>query len=293
MWRFIISCWCVWKFRNNRLKNEGLCPSHYLSAPGLSWDAMLQMTKNELERIPDPDIFLAKGTRGWISYISDRYSKANNKYLKSYDPKEESKHITYLDANNFHGYSMSKFVATSRFKWIDPKESDFNKCASNSSKVCLEYPKELRELHIVHLKGEIEIRWNRNQKRNVVWLSTKDCYLYNIPIGNVKKLLPNSLWKLVTHYENLKLKTRIKTNKNTSRIKIQSITLVKTIYWIQHTKKNRSRQKIETKMKINELMYKLINNAVYCKAMENVRNRIDVNLVNNKKGYLECTSKPR
>ena len=46
-------------------------------------------------------------------------------------------------------------------------------------------------------------------------------------------------------------------------------------------------------MEINELMYKLINNAVYCKAMENVRNRIDVNLVNNKKGYLKCTSKPR
>ena len=46
-------------------------------------------------------------------------------------------------------------------------------------------------------------------------------------------------------------------------------------------------------MEINELMYKLINNVVYCKAMENVRNRIDVNLVNNKKGYLKCTSKPR
>ena len=175
------------------------------------------------------------------------------------------------------------------------KRFDFNKCASNSSKVRLEYPKELRELHIVHLKGETEIRWNRNQKRNFVWLSTKDCYLYNIPIGNVKKLLPNFFdkEKYVAYYENLKLKTRIKTKKNTSRIKIQSITLVKTVYWIQHTKKNRSRQKIETKMEINELMYKLINNAVYCKVMENVRNRIDVNLVNNKKGYLKCTSKPR
>ena len=36
------------KFRNNSLKNYGLCPSHYLSAPGLSWDAMLKMTKIEL-----------------------------------------------------------------------------------------------------------------------------------------------------------------------------------------------------------------------------------------------------
>ena len=59
------------KLRNNRLKNYGLCPSHYLSAPGLSWDTMLKMTKIKLELIPDPDmyIFFEKGTRGGISYI--------------------------------------------------------------------------------------------------------------------------------------------------------------------------------------------------------------------------------
>ena len=51
-----------------------------------------------------------------------RYIKANNKYLKSYDPKQESKHIMHLDANNLYGYSMSKFLPTSGFKCIDPKE---------------------------------------------------------------------------------------------------------------------------------------------------------------------------
>ena len=52
------------KFRNNSLKNYGLCPSHYLSAPGVSWDAILKMTKGKLELIPDPDmyIFFEKGT---------------------------------------------------------------------------------------------------------------------------------------------------------------------------------------------------------------------------------------
>ena len=44
------------KIRNNSLKNYGLCPSHYLSVPALSWDAMLNMTKVELELIPDPDM---------------------------------------------------------------------------------------------------------------------------------------------------------------------------------------------------------------------------------------------
>ena len=77
---------------------------------GLSWDAMSKMTKIELELFPDPDmyIFFEKGTRDRISYITNRQRKANNEYLKSYDSKQESKHI-YLDANNFKDYAMSKF----------------------------------------------------------------------------------------------------------------------------------------------------------------------------------------
>ena len=94
---------------------------------------MLKMTKIKLELIPDPDtyIFFEKGTRGGISYMSNRYSKANNRYLKSYDPKQESKHITHLDTKNLYGYAMYKFLPTSGFKWID----DLNKYTSNSSKV--------------------------------------------------------------------------------------------------------------------------------------------------------------
>ena len=91
---------------------------------------------------------IAKGTRDRISHISNRYSKANNKYLKSYDPKQESKHIIYSGVDNLYGYAMSKFLPTSGFKQIDPKEFDLNKYTSNSSKGCalevdLEYPKEL------------------------------------------------------------------------------------------------------------------------------------------------------
>ena len=126
------------KFRNISLKSYGLFPSHYLRAPGLSWDAMLKMTKIELELFPDRDmyIFFEKGTRDGMSYISNRYSKANNKHLKSYDPKQESKHIIYLDENNLYGYAMSKFLPTSGFKLIDPKEFNLNKYTSNSSKGC-------------------------------------------------------------------------------------------------------------------------------------------------------------
>ena len=111
---------------------------------------MLKMTKNELELITDPDLYIIfeKGTKGGISYISNRYSKSNNNCLKYYDPKQESRHIMCLNANNLHGYAMSKFLPTSRFKWKDPKEFNLNKYTGNSSKGCvikidLEYPREL------------------------------------------------------------------------------------------------------------------------------------------------------
>ena len=97
---------------------------------------MLKITKIELELILNPDmyIFFEKSVRGKISYISNRYSKVSNKYLKSYDPKQELKHVIYLDANNLYGYAMSTFLPRSGFKWIDPKECDLNKHTSNSSK---------------------------------------------------------------------------------------------------------------------------------------------------------------
>ena len=173
------------------------------------------MTKIELEPVADPGmhIFFEKSTRGGISFISNRYSKVSNKYLKSYNPKGESKHIMYLDTNNLYGYAISKFVPTSEFKWIDPKEFDLNKYAISCSKGCvfevdLEYPKELHELHNHYplAQDKIEI------KREMLYeYQLKIADFYNIPIGNVKKLVPKFFdeEKYVIHYENLKLCLRL------------------------------------------------------------------------------------
>ena len=64
-----------------------------------------------MELISDPDMYICyeEGMRFGVAYISNRHSKANNKYLKSYDPKQESRHIIHLDANNLYDYAMSKF----------------------------------------------------------------------------------------------------------------------------------------------------------------------------------------
>ena len=72
------------------------------TSPGLSWYAMLKMTKIESELITDTDMFqfIKKGMRGGVSYIANRYGKANNKYMKEYDENKPSKYIMYLDGNN-------------------------------------------------------------------------------------------------------------------------------------------------------------------------------------------------
>ena len=117
------------KFRINGFKmNYESYPSHYLSAPGLKWDAILKMTKIELELIPDPQmyIFFEKEKRGEISYITKIYSKANNKCFKSYYAREGSKHIIYEDTNNLYGYATSNFLPKNRFKCIQKNLTRIN-----------------------------------------------------------------------------------------------------------------------------------------------------------------------
>ena len=101
-----------------------------------SWNAMLNTRKVELEFNSHADMYLffEKCMGGGVSYITKRYSKTNNKYLKTYDPKQEPKHIIYLDQNNLYGYAMRKFLPTSGFKRTDSKGFDLNKYTSNSSK---------------------------------------------------------------------------------------------------------------------------------------------------------------
>ena len=85
---------------------------------------MLKMTNIKLELMTDVDMFqfIEKGMHGGVSYIANRYGKANNKYMKKYDEKAPSKYIMYLDANNLYGWAMSQYLPTGNFKWMSDKE---------------------------------------------------------------------------------------------------------------------------------------------------------------------------
>ena len=116
---------------------------------------MLKMIDVWLENIVDIEmyLFIEKGLRGEISYIAERYAKANNRYLKNYDTKKPSKFKTYLDMNNLYGWTMSSSLPYGGFKWLKNADNfDVNSISEKSPvryilEVDLKYPDELHVLH--------------------------------------------------------------------------------------------------------------------------------------------------
>ena len=166
-------------------------PSHYFSSPGLSWDAMLKITRIELELVSDIDmhLFIEKG-------VSKRYSKTNSKCMNCYDSSKESKYITYLDTNNLYGWAMSQYFPYSRFKWLNQKEIS-SSCLNSIDEsiftgyileVDLGYPSELHELHndcpLAPEKLEISQIMLSKYCPNIA-------NKYGIKIGGVNKFVPN------------------------------------------------------------------------------------------------------
>ena len=108
-------------FRKTCLKVYELDPAHFLSLPGLAWQACLKKTSIELESLIDYDMLLMveEGIRGGICHVIHRYAKASNKYLSNYDKNEESSYIQYLNANNLYGWAMSPKLPVNNFKWVE------------------------------------------------------------------------------------------------------------------------------------------------------------------------------
>ena len=140
-------------FRNKCLEIYEPGPIYFVSAPGLAWQACFKKTGVKLELITDYDMLLIfeKGIRGGICQATYRYAKANNKYMKNYDKKNESSYIEYLDENNLYGWAMSQKLPANGFKWVKQKKlSKFNEDFINENSntgyflgVDIDYPKEL------------------------------------------------------------------------------------------------------------------------------------------------------
>ncbi|XP_057324660.1 uncharacterized protein LOC130667186 [Microplitis mediator] len=144
-------------FRQSCLNNYNLDPLHYYTAPGLAFDAMLKYTNVELELLTDPEmvLFIEKGIQGGVSQCTNRYAKANNRYMgDEFDVKKPESYLMYFDVNNLYGAAMSMPLPKGSLEWVD--ENDLinvnNFVNTNDTVGCilevdLHYPQELHELH--------------------------------------------------------------------------------------------------------------------------------------------------
>ena len=278
------------KFRNMCLEYYKLDPLHYISTPGFSWDAMLKMTGINIELLSDKDmyLFIEKGVRGGITHIAHRHAEANNKYMKIYDQLKLISYIMYLDANNLYGWAMSQPLPYGNFKWIEtdrvlPKEN--GKC--RIYKVDLEYPEELHDLHNdyplapekIPVTDEMLSPYCRNIKDK-----------FKIKIGNVNKLITNlSDKEEYVIYENtlhlyLKLGLKVK--------KIHSVLEFSEKPWLKKYIDFNTEKRKKAKNTFEKDFFKLMNNSVYGKTIENVRNHVDVKLETDRDHLLKLAAKP-
>ena len=264
-------------FRKVCLREFKLEPCYFVSAPGLAWTAMLKLTKVKLELLTDVDMLLMfeEGTRGGISQAIHKDATANNKYMKNFNKEVISTFLQYLVANNLYGWAMCKKLPIGRFKWIDPKEYTEEKIKSyddNSNtgailKVDIEYPKELHNLH-KDLPFLCERRRLDKTSKLITILDDKNEYVVHI----------SALKQALNHGLILK--------------KLHKIVEFKQRAWMKpYTDKN-TKLRSESKNDFEKDFFKLMNNSVYGKTMENVRKHRDIKLVTSNSERKKLVSEP-
>ena len=245
------------------LKKYGLDPSHYITSPSLAFDAMLKMTKVKLELLTDPDMYLffERGVRGGVSMITKRYAKANNKYMGAdYDPTKPSVYLPYLDANNLYGWAISQPLPVSRFQWLS--EEEILKMTNDHSKI-----------QSCHLEVDLEYLDHLHDAHNDYPLAPEQ-----VEINKVKKLIPHlgPRKNYIVHHGMLQqiLKRGLVLTKIHQGIKYEESEFLSE--YIDSNTKSRTKAKSD----FEKDFFKLMNNSVFGKTMENIRKRCTVEIVN-------------
>ena len=282
-------------FRKTCLQYYKLDPCHYFTSPGLSWDAMLKMTNIKLELMTDIDMFqfIEKGMRGGVSYIANRYGNANNRYMIEYDEKAPSKYIMY--ASNLYGWAMSQYLPTGNFKWMSDKEIkriDLGKYKADGKKglileVDLEYHQGLYDLHNDYPLAPEKTKVSSGMLYNYC---KKIADKYNISIGLVNKLIPTLRDKkeYVLHYRNLQLYLDL----GLKIKKVHRVLKFDQSPWLKQYINFNTEKRKHAKNSFEKDFFKLMNNSVFGKTMENLRKRVDVRLVTDEKKLNKLASKP-
>ena len=284
-------------FRDICYRNYKLDPAYFISAPQLSWNSMFKMLNLELELISDPQMYrlIQPNIRGGICHASGRYAKANNKYMGAlYNPNEPSTYLMYIDATNLYGWALSQALPYSDFEWLSDEEklqAEATLCNENIEaciqffetyentayilEVDLQYPEELHDRDDDYPMAPelMEITFDM--------LSEKAAELHRFYYNESKpysrklicSLLPKK--KYVVFSENLKfyIQRGMKVTKLHSAMKFKTQAMLAP-YIDFNTKQRAASGNDECRRNF----FKIMNNAVYGKTIENVLKRLMVKI---------------
>ena len=286
-------------FRDMCLSYYGLDPVYYYTLPNFAFDAMLKLTGIEMDLVYDQEMYemIEAGLRGGMTQTTCKKVEANNKYMGSdYDKNKASSYINYLDANNLYGLSMIQKLPYRSLKWDDKiTEDDIINYDNGRTgfilEVDLEYPKELHELHNDYpLAPEV-----MNVKANM--LSEKQVEIYKLINGSkepkdekTNKLILNlnDKNKYVVHIRTLQfyLMHGLKLKKVHRAIKFEQKEILKPYIEFNTEKRKNARNDFEKDI------FKLLNNAVFGKTMEDKRKHLDFEIVSDERRFMKCVNNP-
>ncbi|XP_074038757.1 uncharacterized protein [Leptinotarsa decemlineata] len=262
------------QFRSSCHKTYGLDPAHYFTLPGYTWDAMLFKTKHQLELLTDVDqlLFFEKGTRGGLSQVcSKRRVTANNKYMgDNYDRAKADSYLMYFDVNNQYGWAMSQYLPYGGFEWMDTN-IDITNVPDDASEgyileVDLEYPNSLHDMHkdLPFCPDHVDPKTKKSRAE-----STSDVKQFKLMATLQSKK------KYVIHYRNLKQALE----HGLILKKIHRVLKFKQSTWLKPYIDLNTRLRTAASNDFEKNLFKLMNNAVFGKTMENLRKHSDVRLV--------------
>jgi hypothetical protein len=282
-------------YRELCLEHFKLDPAHYITNPGMFWDAALLKSGVQLELLTNIDMYLMfeQGIRGGISMISKRHAKANIPNINGYDPSQPNSYISYFDANNLYGHAMVRKLPTHGFKYDDVNKFTLNYILNFKGEdsgigyvldVDLKYPKELHDKHNAYPLAPERMKVLKSM------LSP-----YNIDVSKAnglkilenEKLVPNLMDKknYVVHIETLKSYLE----QGLILEKVNKVIAFNQSNWLSDYVMYNTKQRIIAKQQGNEFLsnlYKLANNSVFGKTMENVRHRMNLELVSRTDKFL-------
>ena len=282
-------------FRKTCFSYYGLDPANYLSAPSLAWDAMLMKTGIELEQIYDPKILdiIERHKKGGLCFVgSKRHVKANNHYLEDFDVTKPENYIMYWDANNLYGWAMSQYLP---FKHIvinnnidvdtilkTPDDNDIGYIIECD----LEFPQEIHD----KLKEYPPCPENLAPSKEMLSeYQKKIAEQNNVKVGGCCKLVPHLMKheKYCIHYRNLKFVVDL----GVKITKVHNVVTFNQSPWLKTYIDFNTEKRKEAKNEFEKDFFKLMNNAVFGKTMENVKNRINLHLTADEQNAVKWFSK--